>query len=283
MKIIKWPGGKAQIADTILAKLGDLSGRRYVEPFFGSGDVFFALRAAGFTGSALLADLNADVVNLWRAVRDAPSALAASLREVRVFHDALVASGKKKGRAPYGARAAYGTIRDLYNSEGNVVGVRRAALMVYLSKTSYGGVWRVNAAGGFNVPSANRVDPALPGLDEIGAAAAALRGVALRCGDAATILDGCGDGDTVYLDPPYLGGFVGYVKEGWTAADHARLVAAASSAASRGARVVVSDGGGCAEAWTAAGFDVEWVGERRAVNRNVKGRGAVECVLAESP
>lgn len=233
--ILKWAGGKRELAPMICELLGE-PGRRYVEPFVGGGAVFFERNPK----VAILADSNRRLINVYAQVRDDPDRVAAYL--------GLLPSKDWRDQ--------YCVIRRLLN-ELPATGALAAAVMIWVNKACFNGLYRENKRGKFNVPAGSYSVPSLPSRDHLRAVSGRLaatqppRGYVVSTSYEA--LTGLGAGDEVYCDPPYVplkkDGFVDYTARGFTLADHERLEAGARVAVQRGATVVLSN------------HDVPWVRE----------------------
>ncbi len=175
---VKWAGGKTQL-------LGDLASRapaafgRYFEPFCGGAAFFFALQPR----SATLSDANAELIQLYEVVRDDVDALVAELSRHRYDKD------------------SYYRVRAL--DPATLRPVARAARMLYLNRTCFNGLYRVNRSGAFNVPMGRYANPTICDVDGLRAASLALAGHAIARRDYRAVLDDARPGDFVYFDPPY--------------------------------------------------------------------------------
>ncbi|MCX6649117.1 MAG: Dam family site-specific DNA-(adenine-N6)-methyltransferase [Candidatus Bathyarchaeota archaeon] len=179
--ILKWAGGKRSLVQFIVSTFPpDYEERAYHEPFLGGGAAFFTVRPRRGTVN----DVNPRLVNFYRVVRDSP--------------DALIAEAS---RHPY-EKETYYRLRDRFN-EGGLDAVEDAALLLYLNKTGYNGLYRVNSRGKYNVPFGTYSNPTIVPEEDIHAASQALRRVELRCEDFSYLLDAAHEGDIIYLDPPY--------------------------------------------------------------------------------
>src|SRR5437763_464936 len=174
---LKWPGGKRWF---IFRWANMLPTRfdRYVEPFLGGGSVFFHLQPA----KALLADKNEELITAYRAVRDHWRKVWARLRRYHARHD----------------EEYYYRIRD--SNPTSPVG--RAARMIYLNRTCFNGIYRVNLEGNFNVPVGTKSNVVL-GTDDFEAVARLLAQADLRASDFEPVIDESTTGDFVFADPPY--------------------------------------------------------------------------------
>lgn len=193
---LKWAGGKQQLLAQY-EQYFPTEFSRYIEPFLGGGAVFFHLWSTGrLPGDVLLFDNNEELISTYRVVRD----------EVEKLIEALAAHKEKHSREHY-----YKT-RDLDRSDdwfaarcSQLPGweVRRAARTIYLNKTCYNGLYRVNSKGQFNVPMGSYKNPKILDEEVLRAASAAPKGVVLETKDFRTLPDLCKAGDFIYMDPPY--------------------------------------------------------------------------------
>jgi DNA adenine methylase len=267
---LKWAGGKAQLLAAIARRLPDRIEGTYVEPFLGGGAVFFHLRATGrLRGRVLLSDANEPLVRTWVAVRDRVEEVVAALEEHRRRHAA-----DPRGHY-YATRAA--------DPGGEAA---RAARFIYLNKTCYNGLWRVNRAGGFNVPMGRYRNPPILDAGNLRAAAAALEGVGIRCETFEAALRRARAGAVAYLDPPYeplsaTANFTSYTAARFGREEQERLADACVGLRERGAFFLLSNH---ATPWLkrlygARSFSVRTVAARRAINSNPGARGTVTELL----
>ena len=280
--LLKWAGGKRQL-------LPELRGfypvvfRRYIEPFLGSGAVFFDLQASGRLAGkqAWLVDDNADLIGCYRMITSRTDDVIAALRRLAAEHEA------------HGTDFYY-EVRDArfnpMRSGGNATYTPdMAAMLIYLNRTGFNGLFRLNKAGAFNVPAGRYANPRILDETHLQQVAAALRsrGVTLIHGSFEGALLEAARGDFVYCDPPYApvsrtACFASYTARGFTSNDQVRLQRALVEAATRGAHVVLSNS--CApeierlystrEARRAQ-LRIERVFARRAINSRATSRGPV--------
>lgn len=222
--LLKWVGGKRRLLPHLLPRLAPYlrPGVRYLEPFLGSGAVFFALAPQ----EALLGDASAALIATYRAVRQDPGAVAAALAP-------LAASPPTE--------AAYLQVRGDFNAAraGAAPGPLQAARFLYLNRRGFNGLWRQNLSGGCNTPWGGVRTAPLPSLDDLSQAARALRPAYLWWGDFRAVVEEARAGDVLYCDPPYLGAFTGYAG-GFSEGDQRRLAVALYGATRRGAWVFLS-------------------------------------------
>jgi DNA adenine methylase len=217
---LKWVGGKARYCTTLAALAPRFTGC-YREPFMGSAAVFFEMHPA----AAMLSDANAELIVCFQQVAADPHAVMAALDRMpntREFHD---------------------TVRRQHPAD--LTPLQRAARVIYLNKTSFRGLWRVNKRDEFNTPW-GAYDRPYYNRHTLLDASRALTDVALACIDFETALDMAQSGDWTYLDPPYvpLGGqadFKRYTALQFTSADHVRLCEAMRRATARGVYVTMTN------------------------------------------
>ncbi len=267
MPILKWAGGKRQLVDTIVRLLPrDLPQRTYCEPFVGGGALLFALQPR----RAAVNDSNEELINLYRVVRDAPEALIESLRR----HE-------NSAEYFYAMRAL-----DREPGLGALSEVERASRIVYLNKTCYNGLYRVNGAGCFNTPFGRYRNPNIVNEPVLRAVSEYLRSADIRLTneDYERVLEELPADSFVYLDPPYhpvseSSSFTGYVRGGWTAADQERLKRACDRLDERGIRFLLSNSSAPLIRELYADYDIRVVRATRAVNSVAAKRGAVDELL----
>ena len=287
--LLKWAGGKRQL----LAAIGmhyPAQFRRYFEPFFGSGAVFFDLYSRGRLdgGTVVLADVNQDLIGCYVALRDHPSEVIAGLSSLEREHRA-------------GGDVVYYDVRDRRFNPGRlalppgelVYPPALAAMLVFLNRTGFNGLFRLNREGRFNVPAGRYSNPTICDASHLLAVAGVFRtaGVTLALQPFERTLAAAGDGDFVYCDPPYAplsatASFASYTADGFTAFDQRRLQHAVIAACRRGARVVLSNSSApeivalySAPEAVRAGLRVQRVPARRAINAVASRRGRVDELI----
>jgi DNA adenine methylase len=217
--LLKWTGGKRLLLKHLSPLLPTTSGT-YYEPFVGGGAVYFALQPS----PAVIADRNPELTNCYVQVRDRPNEVLA----------ALTAWGSSE-RDYYGIREA--VFEDA---------VFRAARLMYLTRLSFNGIYRLNGRGEFNVPYGHR--PHLGSCDpgRVRSASRTLQGARITCSDFEETTRPAEAGDVVYFDPPYAlpddrTRFIRYNDRNFSWLDQVRLAAVAGQLRSRGVKVIVSN------------------------------------------
>jgi DNA adenine methylase len=291
--ILKWAGGKRQL----LPELRPFYPRvfsRYVEPFLGSGAVFLDLYNAGLLDRrrVALSDINADVIGCYLMVRDRPAAVVAALRALEMRH-------RRRGDAHfYEVRdRAFNPARRTVHAAAapaEAYTPALAAMLIYLNRTGFNGLFRVNARGDFNVPAGRYARPLICDEANLYGWNAALNrpGVAIGVAAFEDVLGKAGEDDFVYLDPPYApvsgtSRFTSYTAGGFGAEQQETLQRMVIALASRGAAVLLSNS--AAPQITrlyardrharTAGLTATTVAARRAINSRAASRGAVREYL----
>lgn len=257
---LKWVGGKGRLCPALSRLLpGDVERRRHVEPFLGGGALFFARSPQ----RARLSDINKDLIATYCAVRDDVDGVLVALRELARTH----------------SPEAYYARRDLFNrTDGSAAS--RAALFVYLNRTCFNGLYRVNRLGRFNVPMGRYAAPSICDEARLRDASAALQGVELQPVDFREALASVSFGDFVYLDPPYVptsrtANFAAYSREGFTQTDQLQLRDVFGELDRRGARLMLSNSDAPFVRALYAGFPQQHIYARRSINSDVRARGPV--------
>jgi DNA adenine methylase len=291
--ILKWAGGKRQLLPALRPYYPRRFGR-YVEPFLGSGAVFLDLHNRGLLDGrrVALSDINADVIGCYRAVRDEVDAVVGALHALERDHRA-------RGNALfYEIRdEAFNPARRRVHASADPAGAytaRLAAMLIFLNRTGYNGLFRVNARGEYNVPAGRYRNPTICDEANLRAWSAALSrpGIALRVAGFDAALGDAGQDDFVYLDPPYAplsvtARFTSYTAAGFGAAEQEALQRNVIALASRGAFVVLSSSAtpqirtlyATHAAARAAGLTARTVAARRAINSRAARRGPVREYL----
>ena len=185
--IVKWVGGKRQLLADIMPLI-DRNCSTYVEPFVGGGAVFFELQPK----KAIINDYNSELINVYTTVRDFPEQLIKKLEEHK---------NKNSEEYFYELRAF-----DRKSEYASMSRVEKAARIIYLNKTCYNGLYRVNAAGQFNSPYGKYKNPNIVNATTIKAMSKYLQNpqIKIKEGDYRDALKGLRKGAFVYLDPPYM-------------------------------------------------------------------------------
>ena len=262
---LKWVGGKGQLLGQ-LARWVPNRFDRYLEPFLGGGAMFFAHRPV----TAVIADANDELVDCYTAVRDQLADVMAALDEHRYEKD------------------YYYDVRCWERASLSLA--ERAARTIFLNKTGFNGLYRVNSKGLFNVPFGRYSNPKICDRDNLPACSAALQNVEIRQADFETVVDDTHAADFIYLDPPYVpltdtANFTSYTAGGFGPDEHRRLASALIRTHHRGGRFLLSNADSLltrelySKLLEEPGVDLDIVQARRNVNSNARRRGRVTEVV----
>ena len=264
--VVKWVGGKRQLLDEIAPRLPERI-TTYCEPFFGGGAVLFSLQPR----NAIVNDLNADLMLVYEVIRDDVELLIAALEQ-------------HENTAEY-----FYNIRDLDRDKDayrEMSAIERASRIIYLNKTCYNGLFRVNASGEFNSPFGHYKNPNIVNAPVLRAVSKYLtaNNIQLLHIDFEEVLQRVPRGGFVYLDPPYdpvsdTASFTGYNRGGFGREEQERLKRCCDELAARGVRFLLSNSATSFIKELYTGYTVEIVHAKRAINSDASKRGAVEEVL----
>jgi DNA adenine methylase len=271
---LKWAGGKTQLLPPILER-APRSIETYYEPFLGGGAVFFALMAdpALAPRRAVLNDMNHELVTTYEVVRDRLDDLLARLE--------LLATGYLEAGDEERASIYY-AVRD----EQRSAPVEVAARLIFLNKTCFNGLYRVNRRGRFNVPHGRYRKPNILDRDNLVAASAALQVAELTCGDFEAACAGAAPDDFVYFDPPFhplsdTASFTAYTEGAFDRDDQLRLKFCIDALRDRGVPTMLSNS---PHEWVVGAYEgshyrVERAPARRAINSKGDRRGAIDELI----
>jgi DNA adenine methylase len=252
---VKWAGGKAQL----LSQLRPLYPKRfnlYLEPFVGGGAVFFDLRP----DNALLLDSNFELINFYQVVKN-------NLDEL--LHDLE----KHRNEKIY-----YYEVRSLDSTQ--MGSIERASRFLFMNKTCFNGLWRVNKKGKFNVPFGGYKNPNFRDRENLYMVSVALQNTEVICDDFSSVLEYATPGSFVYLDPPYhplsdTSNFTSYTKDSFGKEEQIRLADVFRELDERNCNVMLSNSD-TEFIWSLyKDFDITVVYARRTINSKGNKRGPV--------
>ena len=217
--LLKWPGGKRHLLPKLI-NFVPKSYRRYVEPFFGSGAFFFGIKPS----RALISDTNEELMGCYQTIREYPKEVANRLLKMKNTAEEYY---KTRSSRPKGA-------------------IHKAARLIYVTRLSFNGIYRVNKKGAFNVPYGYRTWLPSPAANQIRSISNALQNCEMQTCDFAESLSTCRKNDFVYLDPPYTvahgqNGFLKYNANLFAWEDQVRLAEAARILQKKGCKVLMSN------------------------------------------
>lgn len=265
---VKWAGGKKQLLDRLEERMPK-SYNRYYEPFIGGGALLFDVQVS----TAVINDVNEQLINVYRQLKADAEAVIAILNAF----DAVECD-----------KEHYLHMRAEYNKKiaAHILDVECAALTIWINKHCFNGLYRVNSKGLFNVPYNNKAGGASMNEES-------LRNIGLYLNSSAIeIRDGdfevaCADvqaGDFVYFDSPYIpvsetANFTDYTKDGFGYEDHCRLAALYKRLDAAGVKVMLSNHNVDLVYELYAGFKIEGVDVKRAINRDASKRVGKEVII----
>ena len=263
---LKWAGGKGQLLEQLRPLLPPRIEGRYFEPFVGSAALFFALRPA----AATLSDANRELVDCYRAVRKRVSDVIAALK-----------SHEYEESRYYMVRGQQPADLDL---------PARAARTIYLNKTGYNGLYRVNRAGRFNVPFGRYTNPGFrsaESIENLRACSRVLRSASLAVRDFGEVASHARRGDFVYFDPPYVplsdtSDFTSYVPGGFGQPEQERLAAVFAELSRAGVQAMQSNSDTPAVRALYARYRIDTVTASRSINSRATHRGKVREVVVRN-
>ena len=278
--ILKWPGGKGQILEELKKYITPelLEGHRYIEPFIGGGALAFDLEHP----NTLISDLNPELTNLYEVVKRKPEELIRELEQ----HQYMACCEDTAEDHYYEVRAW-----DREPSFLLMSSISRAARTVYLNKTCFNGLYRVNSKGYFNSPIGRSSSGKVPDIvqaDAIRELSKFLQTVDIRTGDYRTVVNDLKPlpGTVIYLDPPFdkgeeiaTAGFVGYQKEGWTKHDLEILKSECDYWSRLGCKIIVSNNDTEFVRELFSDWEIHSVDVRRNINRNGDNRKGKEVII----
>jgi DNA adenine methylase len=259
--VVKWVGGKTKLLPELLARMPKTFGR-YYEPFIGGAAMFFKLSPA----RAVIADVNPDLIALYGTLAKDPNSVIKRLAHHRAAHD----------------ESHYYATREKWNqSHLSWSDAERAATFIYLNKTCFNGLWRVNRSGDFNVPIGRYTDPPICVPDALRAASTVLARAEIRHGDFQSAIEDAKAGDFLYFDPPYdplssSSSFTSYTVGDFGADNQRALAATAKQLIDRGCKVMLSNNDTPFVRSLYKGLKIEKVKCSRAINSNAAKRGEID-------
>ncbi len=262
--ILKWAGGKTQLLRELLPKIPK-NYCRYIEPFFGGGALFFALRPA----DAIIADSNPEIINLYRTIAANVDGVINCLKKHKNTEDIF-----------YKVRALDWT---------KLSAEEAAARTIYLNRTCFNGLFRVNRQGQFNTPFGRYKNPRILDEENLVAASSLLRKAVIVNGDYMDVLkEYARSGDLVFLDPPYLpiseyADFKRYTREQFYEDDHRELAGEINRLHNLGCYTILTNSNHPLVHELYGQFKMEIVNTKRHISCNGKGRAGEDVIVDIKP
>lgn len=262
---LKWAGGKRRLLEQFRPHF-PARFRGYIEPFLGSAAVFFHLASSRRPGRTILADSNEELILAYLAVRD----------RVEAVIDALAVQQRLHGKTHYYE------VRSLRPEE--LAPAERAARLIYLNRTCFNGLYRVNSRGEFNVPIGSYVHPRILDSDNLRRVSRTLQRVELRHEPFFRLPDYCRRGEFIYFDPPYqpispTSSFTAYTPGAFKRSDQERLAGTFAALDRIGCRLMLSNSDSPLIRKLYGSYRIHSVRARRVINSRGDRRGPVRELL----
>ncbi len=286
---IKWAGGKGQLLPDIRKKYPKELGKtitKYCEPFIGGGAVFFDIVSSYKIKEILINDINSELTNTYKQVKSNLSHLINELDFIQNEYWQLDTNLRKKFY--YEKRERFNALKTNVNEKINV---EKAALFIFLNKTCFNGLFRVNKKGLFNVPIGSYKKPLICDVDNLTAINALLKNVTIKCGDYKECIDFIDENTFVYIDPPYrplteTSSFNSYSEIDFNDKEQIELGKFVDAITLKNAKVVVSNSDPKNSNEKDAFFDdlyndykIERVSAKRMINSKANNRGNISELL----
>ena len=260
---VKWAGGKRQLISVLSENLPKTMGT-YFEPFLGGGALLFHILSERNDQRCGISDLNSDLVLTYTTIRDKPEDLISSLKN----H----AKNYQKDSKSY-----YYFVRESNPRSA----IEKTSRLLFLNKTCFNGLYRVNSKGKFNVPLGKYTNPNIVNEDNIRSVSHVLqsRKISINCRDFESVLDDAKKGDLVYFDPPYqpvsdTSNFTSYTHKSFTVKDLKRLGDLCFQLNSKGCNVMLSNSNSpeVEKLFTKKEWNIQKIEANRSINSNSRKR-----------
>lgn len=261
---VKWAGGKRQLLPALL-EAAPKTFKKYHEPFVGGGALFFELRHKKLISKACISDTNNELITSYIALRDDAEGVIARLKTFRYDRNFFYELRKKNPL--------------------RMLPVNCAARLIYLNRTCFNGLYRVNRQGRFNVPFGRYKDPLICDEENLRAVAQALKGVEILCDSFESVLHRAKKGDFVYFDPPYVpvsqtSSFTAYQAGGFSHDDQQLLLDVFETLAGSGVFVMLSNSSTDLVRTLYSAWNIREVSAIRAINsKGNRRKGHKELII----
>lgn len=264
--IVKWVGGKRQLMFELLKNMPETY-NRYFEPFIGGGALFFELQPQ----NGYISDMNEELINLYSVARDDVYNLIDDLNKHEISKEYFL------------------KIRNLDRTEkyNKLSDIQKASRFIYLNRTCFNGMYRVNSQGQFNVPFGNYKNPRIVDAENLINCSNLLKNTEICCADFSEILNKVQKGDFVYFDPPYVplnetSSFTSYTKDGFDLDMQFKLRDVCDELDSMGVMFMLSNSDTKLVNELYSNYEIKKVFASRAINANGNGRGKITEVLVRN-
>lgn len=286
---IKWVGGKTQLLDNISKKYPAELGKsinKYCEPFIGGGAVLFDILSKYNLTEIMINDINPELINTYIQIRDNVHNLIVKLKTLQEMYWKY--DSAQRWDYFYKQRERFNKIKFINNDKYNL---EKASIFIFLNKTCFNGLYRVNKSGLFNVPMGNYKKPLICNETNLLAISGLLQNVIIRCGDYKECIDFIDKNTFVYIDPPYrpitkTSSFTSYMQQSFEDKQQIELGEFVLSINDKGAKVIVSNSDPKNTDASDEFFDelyslliIDRVNAKRVINCNGKNRGEISELL----
>jgi len=263
--VLKWAGGKRQLLNDLIKYIPD-NFNKYYEPFIGAGSFLIKLHSLNKINNAIISDLNTDLYNLYITIKSNPYALINKLNNLEF---------KNNSNDYYKAR-------ELFNSTDDII--NRSALLIYLNKHCYNGLYRVNSQNKFNVPYGKYINPVMPSESNIISISRLLQKCTILNKDFEEAVKNASKNDFVYFDPPYMpvnktSNFTDYTSNGFNEKDQERLYNVFKKLSDKGIYIMESNSDTIFIKNLYKGFNLIEVNARRSINSIGTKRGIINELI----
>ncbi len=267
-KFVKWAGGKGQLLEQF-EPLFPKKFNRYLEPFVGSGAVFFYIIQKFNPSEIIISDINEELINAYETIRGDVERLIIELKQHKEYH---MVEGKKY----------YLTIRATNPKE--LPSLERAARFIYLNKTCFNGLYRVNSKGKFNVPMGSYKNPDIVQEDRLRLVSELLKNVTIKVMSFEKVVNLANKGDFIYFDPPYYPlkkgkSFTTYTKDTFLEEEQKQLAEVFKKLDDNGCLVMLSNSDTKFIKELYPNYEIHFVQATRMINCNGDKRGKINEVV----
>lgn len=264
--IVKWVGGKRQLMFELLKNMPK-NYNRYFEPFIGGGALFFELKPT----NAYISDMNEELINLYNVVKNDVYELIEELKKHEI------------------SKEYFTNIRNIDRTKEykKWSDIQKASRFIYLNRTCFNGMYRVNSKGEFNVPFGNYKNPRIIDESNLINCSKLLQKTNIRTADFSEILKFVKKGDFIYFDPPYVplnetSSFTSYTKDGFDIDMQFKLREVCDELDSMGAKFMLSNSDTKFVNELYENYNIKKVFASRQINANPNGRGKITEVLVKN-
>jgi DNA adenine methylase len=292
---LKWAGGKGQLLEQIQRHFpSEITNHklRYIEPFVGSGAVFFEIVNTYELDRYFILDINEKLILVYKTIQSYVEELINLLTEIQKFY--LNLSEEERKKYYYQMRSQFNQTRDRNNINLQNYSddwIERTTQFIFLNRTCFNGLWRVNSQGDFNVPMGRYKNPTICDRDNLRAVARILQKTDIHCGDFSNCEQWVNNNTFIYFDPPYkpiskTSVFTGYSKHNFNDTEQLRLRDFFVKCDRLGAKLLLSNSDPKNEdpdndffETAYQGYRIERVKANRNINSNAQKRGQINEIL----